>query len=176
MTRRTQLIVNHKGFFVAALLVLALVAWCAGLQVASAQTTSASANLKLQEANNVVNAGFNALFAAEKAGANITSLLSQLNNAALLLGQAEIANRTGDYATAAARADSVVLAAQPVASQAELVQSQAETASQDALWLNIAFTFVDALIFLVILFVGYRWLKARYIKNILESKPQVTGQ
>jgi len=176
LTRRIQLIVNHKRFFVAALLVLALGAWFAGLQVAFAQTTPATANLRLQAANSVVDAGFKAVFAAEKAGANVTSLLAQLNNAATLLAQAEIANRTGDYNTSIARADSVLLVAQPVASSAQTLQSAATVASQDAFWLSIEFTVIDAVVFLAILFVGWRWVKARYMKHVLESKPEVPAQ
>jgi hypothetical protein len=176
LTRRIQLILNSRRFFVAALLVLALGTLFAGLQAASAQTTSSIASLRIQAANIVVNAGFNAVFAAEKTGANVTSLLAQLNNAALLLSQAEIANRTGDYDTAVARADSVLLVAQPVTSAAQVAQRAAETSTQDAFWITIVFTAIDAVVFVAILFLGWRWLKARYMKNVLESKPEVPGQ
>jgi hypothetical protein len=55
------------------------------------QTTS-----KLQVANAAVNQAFNAVLDAEKAGANVTGLLAQLNVAAGILAQAENSYRTGN--------------------------------------------------------------------------------
>lgn len=121
----------------------------------------------------MVNAGFNAVFAAEKAGANITSLLDVLNNASLLLAQAEMANRTGDYKTTVAQADNVILMAQPVATQAQIWQSAADTSSRNAFWSTVAFTIVTAVVFVIVLIEGWIWLKRRYMKNVLEAKPEV---
>jgi hypothetical protein len=49
----------------------------------SAQKSQAAT--KLQAANNSFNQAFSAVLDAEKAGANVTSLFNQLNNAANLL-------------------------------------------------------------------------------------------
>ena len=52
---------------------------------------------KLQEANNAVGQAFNAILDAEKAGANITLLMNQLNNAVNILAQAENSKRAGNF-------------------------------------------------------------------------------
>jgi hypothetical protein len=51
---------------------------------------------KLQAANTAVEETFNAVLDAEKAGANVTGLLAQLNVAAGVLAQAENSFRTGE--------------------------------------------------------------------------------
>jgi hypothetical protein len=67
---------------------------------------------KLQAANAAVEQAFNAVLDAEKAGANVTDLLAQLNVAAGIYAEAENSYRTGDSNTAAAQADSVLPIAQ----------------------------------------------------------------
>jgi len=71
---------------------------------------------KLQTANTAVGRAFNAVLDAEKAGANVTDLLSQLNVAAGILAQAENLYRTGDFNTAAAKAESALIVAQEIPS------------------------------------------------------------
>lgn len=174
MTWRTQLIVNHNRFFVATLLILTLCACFAGLQVASAQGNPATAKLKLEAANNAVEGAFQKVSAAEAAGANVANLITQLNSAAGLLAQAENSNQTGDYDTAAAKADAVLPIAQQVTVSAQSAQQAAS--SQNSFLLLIVFTVIVEVVFVAVLFMVWRWLKARHMKDILEAKPEVPGQ
>ena len=143
------------------------------VQVSFAQTTAAAANLELQAANSAVDAAFTSISAAENAGANITGLITQLNSAAATLAQAENANRTGDYNSAAAEADSVIPIAQQVTSSAVSSLQTANVSSQNALRDTIAFTVIGITVFVVALFAVWRWVKARYIKSLSEAKPEV---
>ena len=77
-----------------------------------AQTDQAAS--KLQAANNAVEQAFNAVLGAEKAGANITGLLTQLNVAGGDLAQAENSYRTGNFSAAETQADNVLPIAQGV--------------------------------------------------------------
>ena len=84
------------------------------MHFADAQTDQTDS--KLQAADTAVDGAFTAVLDAEKAGANVTALLAQLNDAAGILAQAEISYRTGDSNTAADKADSVL----PIAERGEI--------------------------------------------------------
>jgi CHASE3 domain sensor protein len=131
---------------------------------------------KLQVANNAVEQAFNAVLDAEKAGANVTDLLVQLNNAAGILAQAENSYRTGDSNTAAAQADSVLPIAQEVTTAAQNAKQTALISSQNAFWSNIAFTVIGVFVFVLALFLVWRWFKRRYVNNVYQAKPEVTSQ
>jgi CHASE3 domain sensor protein len=137
-----------------------------------AQTDQAAS--KLQVANNAVEQAFNAVLDAEKAGANVTGLLVQLNGAAGVLAQAENSYRTGDSNTAAVQADSVLPIAQEVTTAAQNAKQTALVSGQNAFWSTIAFTVIGAFVFALALFLVWRWFKRRYIKSLSEAKPEVT--
>ena len=130
---------------------------------------------KLQAANNAVEQAFNAVLDAEKAGANVTGLLAQLNDAAGILAQAENSYRTGDSNTAAAQADSVLPIAQEVTTSAQNAKQTALVSGQNAFWFTIEFTEIGAFVFVLALFLVWRWFKRSYIKSLSEAKPEVTS-
>ncbi len=77
-----------------------------GAQTAIAQTNQAES--QLNAAKDSVNQAFNAVLDAEKSGANVNGLLSQINNASFILSQAENSYRIGDFNTALVKANSVI--------------------------------------------------------------------
>ena len=131
---------------------------------------------KLQAANNAVEQAFNAVWDAEKAGANVTGLLVQLNDAAGILAQAENSYRTGDSNTAAVQADSVLPIAQEVTIAAQDAKQTALVSGQNAFWSLIAFTVIGSFVFVLVLFLVWRWFKRSYIKSLSEVKPEVNSQ
>jgi hypothetical protein len=135
------------------------------------QTTS-----KLQAANTAIEQAFNAVLDAEKAGANVTALLAQLNTAAGILAQAENSYRAGDNTTAAAQADSVLPIAQQVTASAQDAKQTALVVGQNAFWSTIAFTVIGAFVFVLALFLVWRRFKRSYIKSLSEAKPEVNSQ
>ena len=102
-----------------------------------AQTDQAAS--KLQAANNAVEQALNAVLGAEKAGANITGLLAQLNVAGGDLAQAENSYRTGNFSAAEIRANNVLPIAQGVTGLAQNAKQTALVSAQDGFWFTISF-------------------------------------
>jgi CHASE3 domain sensor protein len=144
------------------------------MQFADAQTDQTES--KLHAANDAVEQAFNAVWGAEKAGANVTALLAQLNDAEGDLAQAENAYRSGDSNTAAAQADSVLPIAQEVTTAAQSAKQTALVSGQNAFWSTIAFAVIGAFVFVLALFLVWRWFKRRYINNLSQAKPEVNSQ
>ena len=130
----------------------------------------------LQAANTAIDGAFNAVLAAEKVGANVTGLLAQLNVAEGDLAQAENSYRTGDFNTAAAQADSALPIAQEVTTAAQNAKQTAIVSGKNAFWSTIAFTVIGAFIFLLVLFLVWRWFKRSYVKSLSDTKPEVKNQ
>ena len=145
-----------------------------GEQYVFAQTDQTAS--KLQAANTAIDGAFNAVLDAEKAGANVTGLLAQLNVAEGDLAQAENSYRTGDSNTAAAQADNVLPIAQEVTTAAQEAKQTALVSGQNAFWSTMAFTVIGAFVFVLALFLVWRWFKRSYIKSLSEAKPEVNSQ
>ena len=145
-----------------------------GSRFAAAQANQTEA--KLQAANTAVNQAFTSVLAAEKAGANVTGLLDQVNNANSLLAQAENANRTGDNTTAVNDANAVIPLTQQVMESAQNAKENAQISSRNSFWTTIAITIISAVIFVLALFAVWRWFKHRYTKGLSEAKPEVVAQ
>jgi hypothetical protein len=139
-----------------------------------AQTDQTSSNL--QAANTAIDGAFNAVLDAEKAGANVTGLLAQLNVAEGDLAQAENSYRTGDSSTAAAQAASVLPIAQEVTTAAQDAKQTALVSGPNTFWLPIAFTEIGAIVFVLALFLVWRRFKRIYISKLHEAKPEVNSQ
>lgn len=132
------------------------------------QTTS-----KLQTANTALEQAFNAVLDAEKAGANVTGLLLQLNVAAGDLAQAENSYHAGNSNAAAVQADSVLPIAQEVTNSAQGAKQDAVASGQNAFWLTIAFTATGAFVLVLVLFLVWRRLKRGYMEKLFSLKPEV---
>jgi hypothetical protein len=136
---------------------------------ATAQTDQATS--KLQAANMAVDQAFIAVLDAEKTGANVTELLSQLNYAQDVLARAENSYRVGDLNRAGIQADNVLPIAQQVTSKAQNARLSATVNELNAFHATIAFTVIGCVVFVLVLFMVWRLFKRRYIKNMLEAKP-----
>jgi hypothetical protein len=130
---------------------------------------------KLQAANAAVNLAFNTVLDAEKAGANTTDLLTQLNKAQDILAQAENSYRTGDNNTATAKADSVLPIAQEVTIAAQNAKQTATASAPNRYWFPIALTEIATIIFIIALFLIWRQFKQHYISKLREAKPEATN-
>ena len=141
---------------------------------ANAQTDQTAS--KLQAANTAVNQAFNAVLDAEKAGANVTDLLSQLSDADSVLAGAENSYRAGDLSQAGIQADSVLPIAQQVTSAAQSAKQTATVNTQNAFYTTIASTIIVSVVFVLVLFLVWRRFKRSYIKNLSEAKPELVIQ
>ena len=141
---------------------------------AAAQTDQAAS--KLAAANLAVGQAFNGVLGAEKAGANVTGLLVQLNVAEGFLAQAENSYRTGDSSAAAAQADSVLPVAQQITAAAQNAKQAAVASARNGFWETIAFTAVGLAAFVIALLFAWSRVRRNYIKNLLKAKPEVVNR
>ena len=131
---------------------------------------------KLQATNAAVEQAFNSVLDAEKAGANVTDLLAQLNVAEGVLAQAENKYRIGDSNKVAKDADAVLRIAQQVTASAQTTQGSVSASIQAAVFSTVAFSVEGAVVFVFVLFLVWSWFKRRYIKSLSDAKPEVVSQ
>jgi hypothetical protein len=141
---------------------------------AAAQTDQTA--IELQSVNIAVGKAFNAVLDAEKAGANVTSLLNLINDANDQLAQAENAYRTGDITAASNKADEVLSIALQVTKAAQNTQQSTIDSTQTATISTLAFSVTGAVVSVIVLIVVWLLFKQRYINSLSDKKPEVIGQ
>ena len=164
---------KFKQSIVALLIILAFSLCFLGVQQATAQTDQTIS--KLQAANQAVNQAFNAVLDAEKAGANVTGLMAQINSAQDILAKAENSYRTGDTNNSVAQADSVLPIAQQVTLDAQNAKQNAIISTQNAFWSTIALTIVGIIVLVLVLFLIWRRFKRNYVERLSEAKPELVS-
>ena len=140
------------------------------LSSAVAATTN---NASLESVNSSINLAFTNVLNAEKAGANVTLLVSRLNNAVQLLADAEnsLTNQSPSNATTdIVNANSI---ATQVNNEALRLLNQQNNESQSNTLYTLVFSIAGALVFVTILFLAWRRLKRNYYKKLMNSKPKV---
>lgn len=167
MSRRCKL----SSLSLLAILMLSMFLVC--VHTAFAQTNPVDS--KLQAANDDVNQAYSAVLDAEKAGANVTDLMFRLNYAIGILAQAENSYRTGYFNKASAQADNVLPLAQQITTAAQNAKQTAIVSSQNIFWSTIALTVIGVFVFVLVLFLIWRWFKQNYIKGLSEAKPEVVN-
>lgn len=135
-------------------------------------STSDQASQSLVQAERTVGEAVNAVLNAEAAGANVTGLLTTLNQAATLLAQAEEANRTGDANAVTDYAGKAASIASQVNTDATNTKAAALISARDALWIR---TIIIASVFLFVLFLVWRRVRRSYINSLSDVKPEVKG-
>ncbi len=161
------------------LLSITLLVIIVGMSLLSVNNATAQIDqttLKFQAANTAVNQAFSAVLDAEKAGANVTDLLSKLNQADSILAGAENSYRVGDLSQAAVQADSVLPIAQQVTSAAQNAKQTAQTNAQFSFYATIVLTVFGSVVFVLVLLMVWRRLKRSYIKNLSEAKPELVNE
>ena len=110
---------------------------------------------------------------AEKAGANVKALLTQLNVAANLIAQAENSYRSGDTSSIDSNTDQAVAIARQVTAQATTLEQEASATNQNNRLISITLAVLGSVILILALYLVWGFFKERYIKKVLESKPEV---
>lgn len=129
--------------------------------------------LAIFDAQSKIENCFKAVQRAELAGANITDLLTQLNEACDLVAQAENAYRLGDVNLSLIKAGAAVPIAEKVSSEAKIAESGALINSNSRFWFAVAFLFVGLVVYVSVLFFVWRRFKRNYVKKLLGLKPEV---
>jgi hypothetical protein len=128
---------------------------------------------RLQTAYQAATEAFNAVLDAENAGANVTALITQLNDAYSLLNQANLAYQNGNQTDAENKASTVISTCHQVLDEAQLAQQNASTAYSSAFSLTITATFIALIVFALAAFFMWRWFRNRYLRNLSSAKPEV---
>jgi hypothetical protein len=155
------------------LLILLALALSLGVEFAFAQSNPAAT---LQTANDEINGAFNAVLSAEKSGANTTNLADRLNVGTDLLAQAEIAFRKGDSNTAVSKANDAISVAGEVKSSAQSAQTAANSSKQNAFLITIGGSVAGCVVLVLALFIVWRRIKKKYVRDFGAARPEVTPQ
>jgi hypothetical protein len=110
---------------------------------------------------------------AEKAGANVTDIMNQFNYATEVLAKADNSYRVGNLNQAAVQSDSVLPIAQLVTVSAQNAKQTALAFVKNDFWSTIVLTVIGTILFIVALFLVWRWFKRRYIIDFSQLKPEV---
>jgi Kef-type K+ transport system membrane component KefB len=76
---------------------------------------------------------------------------------------------------AAAKADSVLPIAQEIVTAAQSAKQTALVSGQNSFWSTIVLTVIGAVVFVLALFLVWRWFNRRYIKNLSDAKPELVS-
>ena len=129
------------------------------------------ASSKIFQADDAVTQAFGAVKAAQEAGANVSALLTKVNEANTVLAEAHTAFRSGNNETASLKSDQAFNAVQSVVNEAESLKRSAESDSQGKLvWTALLSGVGLSLLFVACLF-GWSFFERRYIKQALEMRP-----
>jgi hypothetical protein len=129
---------------------------------------------QVTDASQALQDAFKSVVDAEQKGANVSLLLSRLDEAGSNLTWAEAALAVSNYSDA-------VSFAGVCKSEADLVGVDAVGLGNDAVlavgnwWIMVVFSVVGAVVFLAVLFVVWRFFKRGYLKRVMHSRPEVTS-
>jgi hypothetical protein len=127
----------------------------------------------ISEAEQAITAGFEAALDAEQTGANVSSLLVKLNEGAEYLSAARMAFEDGNYSEAERLSGLSSEIGAQVESDAQILEAEAFNAAIYRYRLYLASSAVAIMIVILSTFVAYRFLKKRYFKHFLRTKPEV---
>ncbi len=162
--------IRRKALFIS---LFALLIMCVYVDVHYAVAQANAGQSSLAAASSVIDQAFNNVLAAEKAGANVTGLLDKLNVAVNLLSEAENAYNNGNINAVEEKADASVLIARQVTLEAQIAKEEAQNSANNSFWFTLALTINSLIVLFLVLFIVWLFIKRRYIKNLVKSKPEV---
>jgi hypothetical protein len=113
---------------------------------------------------------------AERAGANISELLTRLVYAGGLLAEAKNSYSTGDYEKAYSLAINCSSAVNNIASDASDLKLKAEEAYGERLMFTAGISSVGLSVLFVLSLFAWRFLRRWYVNRVLKMKPIVEGK
>ena len=127
---------------------------------------------KIVEAEGSLRQVFGAVADAAGAGANVSSLTLKLDEAGGLLARANVSYRVGDYEKATLLAEQSIGSIVGVVQEANSLKAAAESNRLSHLYWTASFSSVGLSLLSVLGLFGWRFLKNRCIKSVLEMKPE----
>ena len=147
---------------------------CALVFTASAaDEPSAASAVEKAETDSI--AAYEAMLAAEQAGADVSNLVVQMNNAVGRLAEAEVAYRLGDFNESVRLAGLCSELSSDVKAEAEVLRLQASGAQAFERQARIAGSLASMVAVVVGGFWSWRLFKRRYCRRVLAMKPEVVA-
>jgi len=112
---------------------------------------------------------------AENAGADASQLLIKLGNAGNFLSEAYASFKSGDYDAASSLALECSNTIALIAGDAAGLKADAKKAYFDRITSTLVMSVAGVCLVLVFGLVGWRFLKRRYFKRVLDMKPKLVG-
>jgi hypothetical protein len=111
--------------------------------------------------------------AASASGADVTAELSKLREAGDFLSKALSEFEAGDYEKALQAATACTNIVEELSSDAQRSRIEAEKANGDRILSTAVVSGFGLVVFFVLSFLGWRFLKRRYVRKLLDMKPEV---
>lgn len=132
---------------------------------------SGEADLAVSDADDALRGAFVHVSDAEGAGANVSGLMGRLNEAGDALASARAALEMENYSDAVSRAGVCKSLVSGVVGDADALKTAVATAS--GWWITVSFSVVGSAVFIVVLFLVWRWFRRFYAAKLLESRLEV---
>jgi hypothetical protein len=126
-------------------------------------------------ADNALRRAFEAVLEAERAGANVSDLIVNLDEAGGLLAEAENAYRIGNFSEAISKAEQCSVLADGVMDEAISLKGEVLAGAQIAFWQDLTVTVMGSAVFLVAMFFVWGWFKRAYAEKLLRMKLEVAS-
>lgn len=140
-----------------------------------AVNTAPEADKAIRDANENLIDAYTAVVTAEKSGADITVLTTNLNKALLLLNESRAFYKTGNYSLAITRADDSAKISKDIILSANELRGRA---AQEKTFRSIV-TIASAILVIVTIYVlgylGWRWWSQRSYKKLMEMRVKEVG-
>jgi hypothetical protein len=138
-------------------------------------STGEEASSKITSADDALKLAFKRVLEAEGAGANVSSLMTDLDEAGEFLAEAEVAYRNGNLTGAAGLADSCSALAGTVSVEALALKDSALADSKRAFGSTSIFSTAGASAFVAALILSWLWFKRAHARKLLDMKCEVAS-
>jgi len=163
--------ITKTALALCAILMLAGLVACGPLHA----STGEEASSKITSADDALKLAFKRVLEAEGAGANVSSLMTDLDEAGEFLAEAEVAYRNWNLTGAAGLADSCSAQAGTVSVEALALKDSALADSQQAFGSTFAYSATGASAFVVALILSWFWFKRAHARKLLGMKCEVAS-
>ena len=136
--------------------------------------TKDEADTSIQQADEAATSAFKAVLEAEKVGANVSRLITKMNEAAVLLTNAKIMAYNKNFHDTIELANSSIEIANSVKYEAANLKTSTLSLHDYIFKISIIESLVGVTAFLLSMIFLWRWFKSYYAHKILGLKPEVT--
>jgi hypothetical protein len=130
---------------------------------------------KIEDAEKLICQAFEGVLEAEGAGANVSSLLVQLDSAGSFIDDARMRYRSGDFAGALQSANASIQSVEGFAEKVEQLKVSAANEYKERAFQIVATSGMGILVVILVTMACWLLIKRRYYRNVLNMKPEVVA-